>query len=261
MSEKKGLTLFIVDDNAMSLRTLADDLRLREDVKEVYTFSNYTDATLPLIEIQPDALFLDVEVPGKTGLEFLDSIRPRVNFSFKAIFYTAFSNYMIDAIRQQAFDFLLKPYKQSELNTVMERLVEQVPTTKQIKGLGLDDTPQRMAMQTMSELLLVSMEQTLMFEYQSDFRTWQLTLTDRSTHLLKKGVTADDLLALNPTYMRISNTCIINLTYLAAIENNSQRCRMCPPFDDIGLTVSRRYYSKLKEKIRTAVMLIILFHA
>lgn len=51
MSEKKGLTLFIVDDNAMSLRTLADDLRLREDVKEVYTFSNYTDATLPLIEI------------------------------------------------------------------------------------------------------------------------------------------------------------------------------------------------------------------
>lgn len=82
MSEKKGLTLFIVDDNAMSLRTLADDLRLREDVKEVYTFSNYTDATLPLIEIQPDALFLDVEVPGKTGLEFLDSIRPRVNFSF-----------------------------------------------------------------------------------------------------------------------------------------------------------------------------------
>lgn len=248
MSEKKGLTLFIVDDNAMSLRTLADDLRLREDVKEVYTFSNYTDATLPLIEIQPDALFLDVEVPGKTGLEFLDSIRPRVNFSFKAIFYTAFSNYMIDAIRQQAFDFLLKPYKQSELNTVMERLVEQVPTTKQIKGFGLDDTPQRMAMQTMSELLLVSMEQTLMFEYQSDFRTWQLTLTDRSTHLLKKGVTADDLLALNPTYIRISNTCIINLTYLAAIENNSQRCRMCPPFDDIELTVSRRYYSKLKEK-------------
>lgn len=248
MSEKKGLTLFIVDDNAMSLRTLADDLRLREDVKEVYTFSNYTDATLPLIEIQPDALFLDVEVPGKTGLEFLDSIRPRANFSFKAIFYTAFSNYMIDAIRQQAFDFLLKPYKQSELNTVMERLVEQVPTTKQIKGLGLDDTPQRIAMQTMSELLLVSMEQTLMFEYQSDFRTWQLTLTDRSTHLLKKGVTADDLLALNPTYMRISKTCIINLTYLAAIENNSQRCRMCPPFDDIELTVSRRYYSKLKEK-------------
>ena len=61
MSEKKGLTLFIVDDNAMSLRTLADDLRLREDVKEVYTFSNYTDATLPLIEIQPDALFLVLE--------------------------------------------------------------------------------------------------------------------------------------------------------------------------------------------------------
>lgn len=68
-----------------------------------------------------------------------------------------------------------------------------------------------------------------------------------ATHV-NRPKTADDLLALNPTYMRISNTCIINLTYLAAIENNSQRCRMCPPFDDIELTVSRRYYSKLKEK-------------
>mgnify|MGYP004513132033 CR=1 FL=1 len=233
MSEKKGLTIFIVDDNVMSLNTLADDLRQREDVKEVCTFTNYTDATLPLIEMRPDALFLDVEVPGKTGLEFLDSIRPRVNFSFKAIFYTA---------------FLLKPYKLSELNTVMDRLVEEVPATKEIKGFGTDDTPQRMAMQTMSELLLVSMEQTLMFVYQSEFRTWQLTLTDQTNHLLKKGVTADDLLALHPAYVRISNTCIINLTYLAAVENNSQRCRMCPPYENIELTVSRRYYSKLKER-------------
>lgn len=248
MSEKKGLTIFIVDDNVMSLNTLADDLRQREDVKEVCTFTNYTDATLPLIEMRPDALFLDVEVPGKTGLEFLDSIRPRVNFSFKAIFYTAFSNYMIDAIRQQAFDFLLKPYKLSELNTVMDRLVEEVPATKEIKGFGTDDTPQRMAMQTMSKLLLVSMEQTLMFVYQSEFRTWQLTLTDQTNHLLKKGVTADDLLALHPAYVRISNTCIINLTYLTAVENNSQRCRMCPPYENIELTVSRRYYSKLKER-------------
>ncbi|MEE1270180.1 MAG: hypothetical protein U0K28_04050 [Prevotellamassilia sp.] len=44
------------------------------------------------------------------------------------------------------------------------------------------------------------------------------------------------------------NTCIININYLAAIENSTQRCRLCPPFDKLELTVSRRYFSKLKEQ-------------
>ena len=98
---KKVLTAFIVDDNAMALETLANDLRQQPEIDNVYTFSNYNDATLPLIEVQPDVLFLDVEVPGKTGLEFLQSIRSKVNFSFKVVFYSGFSGYMIEAIRAQ----------------------------------------------------------------------------------------------------------------------------------------------------------------
>ena len=39
-----------------------------------------------------------------------------------------------------------------------------------------------------------------------------------------------------------------NINYLAAIENSTQRCRLCPPFDKLELTVSRRYFSKLKEQ-------------
>ena len=122
MNEKKGLIVFIVDDNAVALESLAADLRQFEQVSDVYTYSSYAEATLPMLEIHPDVLFLDVEVPGKSGLEFLQSVRQHINFSFKVVFYSAFSDYMIDAIRQAAFDFLLKPYKQSELRTVVEYL-------------------------------------------------------------------------------------------------------------------------------------------
>lgn len=113
MNVNKGYTAFIVDDNPAALETLANDLRQQPEFAEVYTFASYAEATLPLLEKQPDVLFLDVEVPGKTGLEFLDSIRSKVTFTFKVVFYTGFSDYMIDAIRQSAFDYLLKPYKQS----------------------------------------------------------------------------------------------------------------------------------------------------
>ena len=245
---KKVLTAFIVDDNAMALETLANDLRQQPEIDNVYTFSNYNDATLPLIEVQPDVLFLDVEVPGKTGLEFLQSIRSKVNFSFKVVFYSGFSDDMIEAIRQSAFDFLLKPYKQSELRTVIDRLANDNDSNKSVRHLVVKDMPRKIAMQAVSELLLVSMEEMLIFNYISDQRSWQLTLTDGSTHLLKKGLTADDLLNVHPVFARISNTTIINLTYLAAVENNTQRCRLCPPYDNIEITASRRYFSKLKER-------------
>lgn len=248
MNESRGLHAFIVDDNAQAMQTLAADLEARTEIASVQCFSTYAEATLPLLEVQPDVLFLDVEVPGKTGIEFLESIRPKVNFTFKVVFYTAYSSYMLDAIRQSAFDFLLKPYKQSELDTIIARIIEETANKRGVKAHIYDEPHHRIAMQTVSELLLVNADQALMFTYMSDHRAWQITLTDGTSHLLKKGLTADELLCLHPSLARISNTCIINLTYLAAVENNTQRCRLFPPHDKIDLTVSRRYFSKLKER-------------
>ena len=215
MNVNKGYTAFIVDDNPTALETLATDLRQQPEFAEVYTFASYAEATLPLLEKQPDVLFLDVEVPGKTGLEFLDSIRSKVTFTFKVVFYTGFSDYMIDAIRQSAFDYLLKPYKQSELRLIIDRM-KQNENERVLQRIGGDAMQHKIAMQTVSELLLINL---------------------------------DDLANLSQAMVRISNTCIINLNYLAAVENNTQHCRLCPPFDDIEITASRRYFSKLKERL------------
>lgn len=240
MNVNKVYTAFIVDDNPAALETLATDLRQQPEFAEVYTFASYAEATLPLLEKQPDVLFLDVEVPGKTGLEFLDSIRSKVTFTFKVVFYTGFSNYMIDAIRQSAFDYLLKPYKQSELRLIIDRM-KQSENERVLQ--------RKIAMQTVSELLLINLDEALMFNYSSERRSWVLTLTDGTVHVLKRGVTADDLANFSQTMVRISNTCIINLNYLAAVENNTQHCRLCPPFDNIEITASRRYFSKLKKRL------------
>ncbi len=248
MEKRKGLIVFIVDDELTARETLANDLKRFEAVGEVHTFTSYAEATLPLLDLQPDILFLDVEVPGRTGLEFLDAIRPRLNFTFKTVFYTAFSHYMLDAIRRAAYDFLLKPYKEEELQTVMNRIISDCQEKPRQFNPISDEMPRKLALQSVTELLLLRMEQILIFVYNADTRSWQLTLTDQTVHLLKKGVNAENLLALHPALTRISNTCIININYLAAIENSTQRCRLCPPFDKLELTVSRRYFSKLKEQ-------------
>lgn len=190
-SANKKLVVFIVDDEPGPLQTLANDLKEMPEVGEVCTFSSYSDAVYPLITKQPDVVFLDVEVPGKSGLDFLRDIRPRISFTFHAVFYTAYSHYMIDAIRNSAFDFLLKPYKSEELRTVIDRVIlapaDSVPPSSHYAPKHQPGT-HKLALQTISELLLVSVSEVLMLQYERQSRAWLLYLTDNSTHRLHSGI-------------------------------------------------------------------------
>ncbi len=188
---KHQLTVFIVDDEPGSLAVLANDLRQIPEIKEVHTFTSYSEATFPLIDLQPDVVFLDVEVPGKSGLEFLRSVRPRLSFSFHAVFYTGFSQYMLDAIRSSAFDFLLKPYKPEELRAIIDRLLDSNGEAhSQSTNVYCDRPTNKLALQTISELVLVTVEEILMLQYDRVSRAWVLTLTDTSTHRLHASITA-----------------------------------------------------------------------
>lgn len=250
----KKLLIFVVDDEPGPLQTLADDLKRLPEVGEVCTFASYSEAVYPLIAQQPDVVFLDVEVPGKSGIDFLQEIRPRISFSFHAVFYTAFSHYMIDAIRNAAFDFLLKPYKLEELQLIISRIVSS--KEKQISQANLNNRIfvgqmqpiRKLALQTISELLLVSESEVLMLQYDRQTRAWLLYLTDDTVHRLHSGIKATELLSMSNVFVRTSSNCIVNLIYLAAIENSTQRCRFCHPFEKKEIYASRRYFSKLKEK-------------
>jgi two-component system LytT family response regulator len=245
---KNQLTAFVVDDEPGALNILADDLEKMPEFSIVKRFSSYEEATLPLLEMQPDVIFLDVEMPGRTGLEFLDSVQKRINFSINVVFYTGFSNYMIDAIRHSAFDFILKPYKESELKAIVERLVEEnTDDSKSIQNVMKSECNRKLAVQTSTELLIISPEELLMIQYEKETGRWRITLTDGSTHHLKSSTNAADIQALHPSLLRISSNCIINSQYLLAVENNTLQCKLCPPFNDITLVASRRYFSKLKE--------------
>ncbi len=246
---EKPLTVFVVDDNPEALAVLADDLNDMSEIGEVKCFSSYEEATLPLLEIRPDVIFLDVEMPGRSGIDFLESVQQRINFPIRVVFYSAFGDYMLDAIRHSAFDFLLKPYKISELKAVVERIRKECYEKKRLESIYVNPvSARRLAIQTVLELLLLGVDELLTLQYNKESRSWIVTLTDGTQHCLRKGMRADDLLALHPSLVRISSNCIINVTHLSAVENATLKCRFCPPFSDLELVASRRYFSKLKEK-------------
>lgn len=247
MAPYQKLNAFVIDDCPTHAHTLYDDLCDQPEIGNVKIFNSCSEATLPLIEHQPDVIFLDVEMPECSGFDFFESVSSKLNFPIRVVFYSAFSKYVLDALRHNAFDFLLKPYKISELRTIIERLTND--TTQSTGALSNSLHVQRkMAVQTVSSLLLLTIEEVLHLQYSRTQRAWLITLTNGNTHRLHQNTTAEDLLALHPSLARVSQGDIVNLTYLTAIENNTQRCRFCPPFEDIEIYASRRNFAKLKEK-------------
>lgn len=115
------IKVVIVDDEPQSIHRLQDDLATLEDFEVIATSSSAVSAKNLVMSIQPDVLFIDVEMPGQTGFEVLQSLRDEIPMDLIVVFYSAFDKYMIDALRASAFDFLLKPYQQDEFELVVDR--------------------------------------------------------------------------------------------------------------------------------------------
>lgn len=67
-----------------------------------------------------------------TGLDLLQEMRDNVAWNMRVVFYTAYDKYMIQAIREAAFDYLLKPFEEQDLKDILTRFVKQVEAGQRV---------------------------------------------------------------------------------------------------------------------------------
>lgn len=114
----------IVDDESRSRSVLRAILeRFHQECFIVGEASNIQDAEEMINELEPDLVFLDVEMPTGTGFNLLQKLK---NYEFDVIFTTAHSHYAVQAIRHEAFDYLVKPIIREELAEALGRLERRV---------------------------------------------------------------------------------------------------------------------------------------
>ena len=99
--------VIIVDDDDVALENLTFELSKDVRFSLEKTARNGKQAKKVITKVQPDLLFLDVEMPDMTGMELLKDIRDDVSWNMRVVFYTAYDKYMIQAIRESAFDLSL----------------------------------------------------------------------------------------------------------------------------------------------------------
>ena len=252
-TDQDKIKVVIVDDEPQSILRLENDLAALDDFEVIATSSSAMSAKTLVMSMQPDVLFIDVEMPGLTGFEVLQSLRDEMPMDLIVVFYSAFNKYMIDALRASAFDFLLKPYQQEELELVVGRIRQKMEggdgsssssssssfssssssssseshqDSQNLLGVNglLGTSGKRLAIQSISGLLMVKPDEVFCCTFDEDTRLWHLRLANGQIHKLKKQTTAKAVLSLSPSLAQVRQDCIINLDYLISIENYTLRC-------------------------------------
>jgi len=116
----KPLKVLVVDDEALARRRLVDLLGKTADVAEVLEAADGEAAVRVLDSERPDVVFLDMQMPGPSGLDVLDAIgADRMPVT---VFVTAYDQYAIRAFEADALDYLLKPFSDERFEAALRRV-------------------------------------------------------------------------------------------------------------------------------------------
>ncbi len=165
---------------------------------------------------QPQLIFIDVEMPGMSGFEMLESL---TQINFDIIFTTAFDQYAIRAIKFGALDYLIKPIDKDELREAINKFLNrtQRDSLKQLNALlthikkSNDLSFQKIALPTLHGYELVPLNNIMYCESSSNYTNIHL---NNGQHLLISRTLKDieDLLDTQP-FFRAHNSYLVNLQY------------------------------------------------
>ena len=236
----------IVDDDPVSIEKLSADLKNFPEVRVIETATTVEKARKAILDMQPDLLFLDVEMPGMSGIDLLREIQPDIDPGMRVIFHSAHDKYMRNAMLISDFDyFLLKPYLPEELSIAIKRvqMKESKATIEQLLQKIIHE--KRFALQTVTGIKVLTYNEVVYFEFPKNARNWQINLGDKRTVRLRSTVTSKDILAITPNFVQINQRCIVNIIHLSHIENKTMKCTLNGSVTEHE--ISPKYYKAIKE--------------
>lgn len=118
------LRTIIVDDEPLALDLLRSLLSECSDIEIVAECSNGKEAVEAAVELQPELLFLDIQMPGMNGFDVIKSLQ--TDIMPMVIFVTAFDQYAVDAFDLHAVDYVLKPIDSERIARSVDRAIDRL---------------------------------------------------------------------------------------------------------------------------------------
>ena len=204
----------IVDDERLARNELKRLLENFPHIEVIAEASNTDEASALLETLQPDVLFLDIQMPGKTGFEWLESWE---GFLPEVIFTTAFDEYALKAFEVNALDYVLKPIELARLSESIQKLDKrQIQQTQTIASpnhvLGAQD---QIFVKDGERCWFVRLDRVRLCESMGNYV--RLFFDDQKPLVLKSLNALEE--RLDPkVFFRANRKHIINLNYIDKIE-------------------------------------------
>ena len=244
------VTALIVDDEPIARRTLR---RLLDDVPWVECLGEAADGVTAVRLIDgatPDVVFLDVQMPGMSGLEVLN----RVTHHPHLVFTTAFDQYAVTAFELRALDYLLKPFGRRRLHEALERVSQAVAQSR--SSSSLDRARDALAnsspltciyVREGGAIVSISTDTIERLEARGDYVGVWVQGRRHLVHLPLRDVER----SLDPArFVRIHRSHIINLDHVARVTPDSNGRLRVEMRDGTAVTSSRARTSGLRKLLR-----------
>jgi DNA-binding LytR/AlgR family response regulator len=207
---------FIVDDEPNAAQLLQKLLEPYSVFGIVSVFTNATIAFNQIVEQQPEFLFLEIQMPELSGLQLAEKIKAHAPHT-KVIYVSAYEQYVLDALRQNAFDYLLKPVNNAELVRIVEKLLVVYEGNSKPKNSHL-------IVRSTEGIYQVQISEIVYLEADCSYTT--LVLSNRSKIL--SCVNLGKILPLLPSneFIRLSRKYLVNRKYITFYHSKEKYVRL-----------------------------------
>lgn len=243
----------IVDDEPLALKRLKELLLSDNEIDVIDSCKNGEEAIVAITDLQPDLVFLDIQMPEITGFDVLENIdlqHPPV-----IVFVTAYDQYALQAFEVHAIDYLLKPFDKKRFNKALERAKKYV---KQVSETDFKNNIEQLVAYHRTEgtyipRLMVKKGERFVF-LKIDEIDWieaagnyiQITVGDKSYMLRETMSNMEE--KLNPeSFARVHRSTIVNIERIKTLEpwfHGDYKIKLKTGKE---LTMSRNYKELLKQ--------------
>lgn len=232
----------IIDDERLARQELKNLLSSYPEIQIVGEANNAETAKESIKQLQPDVIFLDIQMPGKNGFELLEEISgvPEV------VFVTAYDEYAIRAFEINALDYLLKPVQPNRLAETVKKILNKDVSEKQEpkeQTQALNDNDQ-VFVKDGEKCWFVKLSDIRLFESEGNYVRVHF---EKNRPLILRSLNNLDERLNNRTFFRASRKHIINLKWVEGIENWFNGGLMVKLRGGEQVEISRRQAAKLKD--------------
>lgn len=209
-----------------------DEKRIRDFVKrmidsfnldvEVFTDGENVETGFESINrIQPDIVFLDIQMPDGTGFDLLNRVKDK---KFELIFITAFQEYAIMAIKFSALDYILKPIDEEELKTALQNAIDTVDFKKedsQFEALTYNlqtNQKRKLVLKTQESVHVVDLSEIIRCEADKNYTFFYLNSGKKI--LVSRTLKDFETLLSNHGFFRVQQSHLINLEYIERYDKH-----------------------------------------